>query len=41
LLSPQPNVAEVLDIVGIQQIIAIYTDLESAMAALDSNIGAE
>jgi anti-anti-sigma factor len=41
LLSPQPSVAEVLDIVGIQQIIPIYTDLESAMAALDSNIGAE
>ncbi|HKY55242.1 MAG TPA: STAS domain-containing protein [Anaerolineales bacterium] len=41
LLNPQQNVAEVLDIVGIQQIIPIYNDLESAKAVLDSNIGGE
>jgi len=41
LFSPQQSVAEVLDIVGIQQIISIYADLESAMAGLDSNIGGE
>lgn len=39
LLNPQQNVAEVLDIVGIQQIIPIYDDLESAKAWLDSNVG--
>lgn len=41
LLNPQQNVAEVLDIVGIQQIIPVYSDLESAMAWLNSNIGSE
>jgi anti-sigma B factor antagonist len=41
LLNPQQNVAEVLDVVGIQQIIPIYSDLESAMAGLDSNISGE
>ncbi|MCI0555439.1 MAG: STAS domain-containing protein [Anaerolineae bacterium] len=41
LLNPQQNVAEVLDIVGIQQIIPIYTDLESAKAGLDSNISSQ
>jgi len=30
LLNPQQNVAEVLEITGIPQIIPIYTDLESA-----------
>ena len=30
LLNPQRNVAEVLEITGIPQIIPIYTDLESA-----------
>jgi|SRR5919109_2562089 anti-anti-sigma factor len=39
LLNPQQNVAEVLDIVGIQQIIPIYTDLEDAIAGLDSDLG--
>lgn len=41
LLNPQQSVAEVLDIVGIQQIIPIYMDLESAKAWLNSNIGGE
>ena len=41
LFNPQQSVAEVLDIVGIQQIIPIYDDLESAKAGLDSNIGGE
>ena len=41
LLNPQQNVAEVLDVVGIQQIIPIYSDLESAIVGLDSNIGGE
>ena len=39
LLNPQPSVAEVLDIVGIQQVIPIHTNLESAQAWLASNIG--
>ena len=39
LFGPQQNVAEVLDIVGIQQLIPVYADMESAMAGLDSNIG--
>jgi anti-anti-sigma factor len=34
LLNPQRNVAEVLEITGIPQIIPIYTDLESATAAV-------
>lgn len=38
LLNPQQNVAEVLDIVGIQQIIPIYTDLATATASFNSNI---
>jgi len=41
LLNPQQNVAEVLDIVGIQEIIPIFTNLESAKAHLESNIGSE
>lgn len=41
LLNPQQNVAEVLDIVGIQQIIPIFTDLESAKAGVDSDLGAQ
>jgi anti-anti-sigma regulatory factor len=36
LLSPQRNVAEVLEITGIPQIIPIHTDLESAIAAVAS-----
>ena len=39
LLNPQQNVSEVLDIVGIQQIIPIYTDMESAKASMNSDIG--
>ena len=39
LLNPQPSVAEVLDIVGIEQVIPIHTDLESAQAWLASNVG--
>ena len=39
LLNPQQNVAEVLDIVGIQQIIPIYTDFEDAIAVLNSDLG--
>ena len=34
LLSPQKNVAEVLEITGIPQIIPVCTDLESATAAV-------
>jgi len=34
LLNPQQHVAEVLEITGIPQIIPIYTDLESAKAAV-------
>jgi anti-anti-sigma factor len=34
LLNPQQNVAEVLEITGIPQIIPIYTDLESAKAGV-------
>jgi len=34
LLSPQQNVAEVLEITGIPQIIPVCTDLESATAAV-------
>jgi anti-sigma B factor antagonist len=34
LLNPQRNVAEVLEITGIPQIIPIHTDLKSAMAAV-------
>lgn len=41
LLNPQQNVADVLDIVGIREIIPIFTDLESAKADLVSNIGGE
>ncbi len=41
LLNPQQNVAEVLDIVGIREIIPIFTDLESARAGLDSDIDSE
>lgn len=41
LLNPQQNVAEVLDIVGIREIIPIFTDLESAKAGLDSKIDSE
>jgi anti-anti-sigma factor len=41
LLNPQQNVAEVLDIVGIREIIPIFTDLESARAGLDSEIDSE
>jgi anti-anti-sigma factor len=39
LFGPQQNVAEVLDIVGIQQLIPVYADIESAIAGLDLNIG--
>lgn len=41
LLNPQQNVSDVLDIVGIQQIIPIYMDLESAKASLKSNISSK
>ena len=41
LLNPQQNVSDVLDIVGIQQIIPIYTDLETAKADLNSDIGSQ
>ena len=41
LLNPQQNVAEVLDIVGIREIIPIFTDLESAKAGLDLKIDSE
>lgn len=41
LLNPQQNVAEVLDIVGIQQIIPVFTDFEAARAELDSNVSGE
>ena len=34
LLNPQRSVAEVLDIVGIQQIVPVFHDLESAKANL-------
>jgi len=34
LLNPQRNVAEVLDITGIPQIIPVCTDLESATAVV-------
>jgi len=34
LLNPQRNVAEVLEITGIPQIIPIHTALESAMVAV-------
>lgn len=36
LLNPQRNVAEVLDITGIPQIIPVYDDLESAKAGISS-----
>ena len=36
LLNPQQNVAEVLEIIGISQLIPIYTDLESAKAGVSS-----
>ena len=41
LFGPQQNVAEVLDIIGIRQLIPIYDDLESALTAMDSNIGSK
>jgi anti-sigma B factor antagonist len=41
LLSPQQNVSDVLDIVGIQQIIPIYIDLEAAKASLNSHIDSQ
>ena len=41
LLNPQQSVSDVLDIVGIQQIIPIYTELEAAKASLNSNIAGE
>ena len=34
LLNPQQSIAEVLDIVGIQQLIPVFSDLESAKASL-------
>ena len=36
LLNPQQNVSEVLDMVGIEQIIPIYADLETAKASFSS-----
>jgi len=36
LLNPQQSVSEVLDIIGIQQIIPIYMDLESAKAGVSA-----
>lgn len=36
LLNPQGNVAEVLEITGIPQIIPIYVDLESAKVGVSS-----
>ena len=41
LLNPQQNVSDVLDIVGIQQIIPVYTDMETAKASLNSDIGSQ
>lgn len=41
LLSPQQNVSDVLDIVGIQQIIPVYTDLATAKASLSSHIDSQ
>ena len=39
LLSPQRNVLDVLDLVGVPQIIPVYLDLKSARAAiLKSNL---
>ena len=34
LLSPQPSVLNVLDLIGIPQILPIYSDLESAKAGV-------
>ncbi|HET9906194.1 MAG TPA: STAS domain-containing protein, partial [Anaerolineales bacterium] len=41
LLNPQQNVSDVLDIVGIQQIIPIYTDMEAAKASVTSDISSQ
>ncbi|HET9909687.1 MAG TPA: STAS domain-containing protein [Anaerolineales bacterium] len=41
LLNPQQNVSDVLDIVGIQQIIPIYTDIEAAKASVTSDISSQ
>ena len=41
LLSPQQNVSDVLDIVGIQQIISVYSELEAAKASLSSEFGSK
>ena len=34
LLSPQRNVLDVLDLVGVSQLLPIYTDMKSAQAGL-------